>query len=66
MTSYQNARCNICNAVSHAEIAKSEEGWTQGYFLKDPGSDFGYICSPCASAVKDVRTEWDQEDQADD
>lgn len=56
-----NCRCNICNNVSHSEIASDYGGFTSKSFHPDP-TGLGWICSECYYGYKDAKTEFDIED----
>lgn len=62
---FKNARCNICNKVSHGEISSDYGDHFYGSFISDPVG-FGYICWECADAIEDVRTSYHIEDELKD
>ena len=62
MTFQVNARCGICNAVSHSEIATNDTDFYPGSFRLDPDG-LGFTCSNCYSDIAEVQKDWDIEDE---
>jgi len=62
---FKNARCNICNKVSHGEISSDYGDHYYGGFIPDPYG-YGYICWECASSIEEVKTDFNIEDDIED
>lgn len=62
-TNFRNARCYVCNRVSHSEIAdEMGEQYTRRFFNVDDG----FACSECQGWHDDIMTEWEMGDEAED
>lgn len=62
---FVNARCNICNHVSHSEIASDPEDFSSGSFYDDPHGD-GFLCDDCYSAYVEQMEDYDYLDGEED
>lgn len=58
---YENARCVICNKVSHSDISSDYGEHFQGSFSGDVIS--GFECSDCRGEIEDVLAVWGIEDE---
>lgn len=58
---YENARCIICNKVSHQDISSDYGRHFKGSFSGNPVD--GFICSDCTFEIDDVLAVWDIEDE---
>lgn len=62
---FKNARCNICNKVSHGEIATNFEDYHSGSFYPDPDGH-GFLCSECVEAIAEANSEFPDEEFEED
>lgn len=58
---YKNARCNICDHLSHGDLDDDEDDVNLTAFYRDPHQP-GYLCGECYGSFRDIQTEWGMEE----
>ncbi len=62
MPKWKNARCVICNQVSHTEISDDTSPWSSGHF-RDQGG--GYTCQECDEWHGEIMSDYYLDDEVD-